>query len=65
MAALKAYKTAVAQGATGDEAVAAALVRLRAIDPAASETELRYWLARRLAAERIERRKKGEPDPLE
>jgi hypothetical protein len=65
MAALKAYKTAIAQGATSDEAVAAALVRIRAVDPAASETELRNWLARRLAAERIERRKKGAPDPME
>ena len=64
MTALKAYKAALAAGATGDEAVAAAMARLRAIDPGATETDLRYWLARRMAMERIEqRRKKGGADP--
>jgi hypothetical protein len=63
MAALKAYKAALAQGVTSDEAVAMAVVRLRAIEPGASESELRHWLAHRLAAERIEqRRKKAPPD---
>jgi hypothetical protein len=64
MSALKAYKDAVARGMTSDDAVAVALTRLRFIDPGASEVELRYWLSHRLAAERLEeRRRKGRPEP--
>lgn len=58
MAALKAFKDAVARGEAGNDAVAAALVRLHAIDPHANECELREWLSRRLAAERLEQRRR-------
>jgi hypothetical protein len=63
ISALKAYKEAVARGLSSDEAVALALVRLRFIDAGASEVELRYWLSRRLALERLEERRKRKAPP--
>jgi hypothetical protein len=57
MAALKVFKAAVDQGASSNDAVAAAFARLRTIDPQATEIELREWLSHRLAAERLERRR--------
>lgn len=57
MAALKVYKAAIAEGASVADAFSVAFARLRAIDRDATEPELRNWLANKLAAERLARRR--------
>jgi hypothetical protein len=61
LAALVAYKEALAGGGDKDVALAVAMARFRATRPSASEYDVRSWLAFKLAEERVAERLAARP----